>query len=110
MSVVATDYIKLIGDHSIQVIAHLVVNIKIIQDLGGASGPETNMWRIDYHSEDQLAKILQRLRDADLAFAGGSSGWPATAVAQMLRDRGKFHGVITGLFWEGPNKVITQQL
>lgn len=102
------DYVKQIGERSVQVIAQTAASIGAVQGLGGSSGVGAYEWRIDYDTEDELAKILQRLRDADLAFAGGTSGWPPAAVAALLREKGKFHGVIKEISWLGPGQEVVQ--
>ena len=103
------DYVKQIGDRSVQVVARTPTNAKVIQNLGGVASPAgADTWRIDDDTEDQLAKVLQSLRDADVAFEGGSAGWPPAAVAEMLRDKGKVHGIIREASWLGPNQQVVQ--
>lgn len=104
-----TDYVKQIGERSVQIIARAAASIGAIQAMGGMSSSGADTWRIDYDTEEQLAKILQGLRDADVAFAGGSSGWPPAAVAELLREKGKFHGVIKEVSWLGPGQEVVQQ-
>jgi|ERR1017187_3394213 hypothetical protein len=105
------DYVKQIDERSVQVVALTPGNIKAIGGLGGVAGSTSaDTWRIDYDTEDQLANLLQALRDAGLAFAGGSAGWPPAAVAEMLRDKGKLHGVIREAIWLGPNQQIVRDL
>jgi hypothetical protein len=105
------DYVKQIEERSVQVVARTPGNIKAIGSLCGAAGSTSaDTWRIDYDTEDQLASLLQALRDAGLAFAGGSAGWPPAAVAEMLRDKGKLHGVIREATWLGSNQQIVQDL
>lgn len=103
------DYVKQIGARSLQIVARAPTNAKVIRDLGGvASSASADTWRIDYDTEDQLAKVVQALRDANLAFEGGNAGWPPAAVAELLRDKGKIHGVIREASWSGPNQQLVQ--
>jgi hypothetical protein len=105
-----TDHVKLIGERSVHVTAHAAANVQLIRELGGTVAAGADTWRIDYDTEDQLAQILQRLRDADVAFAGGTSGWPPAAAAEQLRDKGKLHGPIKKISWFGPGKESMQDL
>ncbi|HTV46906.1 MAG TPA: hypothetical protein VMG59_00550 [Phycisphaerae bacterium] len=101
------DYVKQIGTLSVIIVAQEPSNIKVIEDLGGEVNLNgKNLWRIYYDNEDQLAKILQTLQDANFVFGDGLSGWPPAGVARMLREKGKFHGLIRGVLWEGPQKTI----
>jgi hypothetical protein len=104
-----TDYVKQIGERSVQVIAQTTTGLAVIRDLSGTSTVDADTWRIDYDTEDELATILQRLRDADVAFAGGTSGWPAAAVAELLREKGKFHGTIKEISWLGQGQEVVRQ-
>lgn len=97
------DYVKDIGDRSVLIIARKETNLTAIGELGGASSvSETDAWRIEYDNEDQLATILQRLRDVGMAFLGGHAGWPPAGVADLLREKGKMHGVIREITWVDP--------
>jgi hypothetical protein len=99
------DYVKQIEERSVQVVARTPSNTNAIGGIGGvADSKGADTWRIDYDTEDQLADLLQALQDAGLAFAGGSAGWPPAAVAEMLRDKGKLHGVIREATWSGPDQ------
>lgn len=102
------DYVRQIDAGSVAIIARTPSNIQTIAGMGGvADSASADTWRIDYGTEDQLASLLQALRDAGLAFAGGP-GWPPSAVAERLRDKGKFHGVIREATWLGPNQQIVR--
>jgi hypothetical protein len=101
------DYVKQIEERSVHLVARTHGKIKIVHDLGGVSSSTSgDTWRIDYDTENQLVSLLQALRDAGLAFAGGSAGWPPAAVAEMLRDKGKLHGVIREATWLGPSQQV----
>lgn len=103
------DYVSQIEVGSIAIVARTPSNIRAIKGMGGMADSTTaDTWRIDYDTEDQLATVLQFLRDTGLAFAGGSTGWPPSAVAAMLRDRGKFSGIVREAVWLGPNQQIVQ--
>src|SRR5450631_3049656 len=103
------DYVKQIEERSVQLVALTHGTIKVVQDLGGVSSSTSgDTWRIAYDTENQLATLLQALRDAGVPFSGGSAGWPPAAVAEMLRDKGKFHGVFREATWLGPNQQVIQ--
>ena len=103
------DYVKDIGERSVLVIASKATNLDTIRDMGGtSSSSEKDAWRIEYDNEDQLASILQRLRDVGMAFLGGTAGWPPAGVADLLRDKGKMHGVIREVTWAGPGRQIVR--
>src|SRR3954463_4271251 len=101
-----TDHVKHIGDRSVHVIAESPANVQLLRELNGAPVAGEDTWRVDYDTEDQLAQILQRLRDADIAFAGGTAGWPPAAVAKHLRDKGKLHGAIKQITWCSPGQEM----
>ena len=105
-----TDHITHIGERSVQVVARSPVNVQLIRELRGVTGTDADTWRIDYDTDDQLAQILQSLRDADIAFAGGTSGWPPAAVAEQLRDKGKLHGPIRQISWLAPGQEVIHDL
>ncbi len=108
MGILIEDYIQQVQERSVQLIARTHDTIQIARDLGGVSSSTTaDAWRIGYDTEDQLASLLQALRDAGIAFAGGA-GWPPAAVAEMLRDKGKLHGVIREATWLGPNQQVIE--
>ena len=104
-----SDHVKRIGERSVYVTALSAPNVQAIRELDGIAGAEADTWRIDYDTEDQLARILQRLRDSDIAFAGGASGWPPAAVAELLREKGRLHGTIKEISWMGTGQEIVQQ-
>jgi hypothetical protein len=67
-----------------------------------------NARRIDAHtleitiaSRDELPVLLERLRDAGVAFVGGSSGWPPAVVFEDLRDRGLVSGLYKEIVFRG---------
>jgi hypothetical protein len=83
----------------------------IIADSGGGHTitRSFNGRRIDDHtieitisSRDELPVLLERLRDAGVAFVGGSSGWPPAAVFEDLRDRGLVSGLYEEIVFRAP--------
>lgn len=98
---------KDIGERSVLIIAREEINKEAIKDCGGtSSSSETDAWRVEYDSEDQLASILQRLRDVGMAFLGGNTGWSPAGVADLLREKGKIHGIIRELTWANPARQV----
>lgn len=104
------DYVDEIGEFSVHLLARSTTTIAVIKELGGTSGVVAETWRINYDSEDELAGILQRLINAEVAFASGGSGWPPAAVAEWLREKGKIQGTIKELSWSGPEHMIVRQI
>lgn len=102
------DFVEHIGDCSIRVVALSLAAVQIVEGLGGTRGVGVDAWRIDYDDEDQLALILQRLRDSDFAFSGGSSGWQPGEIAEYLREKGKLRGVINAIVYVGPGQATMQ--
>ena len=103
------DYIDNISDRSLRIIAQAPNRIDAIQKLGGVPViTDKDTWRIDFDSENHLAKIIQTLRDAEFAFAGWQ-GWPPASIAEWLRGKGKIHGDIRVMLWIGPGKVVIEQ-
>ena len=101
------DYIKDIGERAVLVVAKEQANLEALRELGGTStASEANGWRIAYDNEDQLAAILQRLRDIGMAFLGGNAGWPPAGVADLLREKGKMRGAIREIIWAGPDHQV----
>jgi hypothetical protein len=104
------DYVEHVGDGSISVVAAQPVALSVVKAVNGvASSRGSNIWRIDYDSEGQLDEIFQSLIDAKIAFATGH-GWPPSEIAEMLRAKGRIHGVIRVASWFGPNQQTVQEL
>jgi hypothetical protein len=98
-----SDYVEEISEKSVHIIANDICTTKVIQSFERIYDAGKGDWRIYYETEEKLAIILQRLRDAGIAFAGGP-GWPPSAIAAWLRDKGKFTGSIQEIIWSGPGQ------
>lgn len=49
-----------------------------------------------FFQRDELAKLLTRLQEMGVAFAGGAHGWPPAEVFADMRDK----GLVAGPFYE----------
>lgn len=75
-----------------------------------ASKDSSDYLHVEYNSEQELADIFAALRDAGLPFLDGGSGWTATAVFVLLRDKRLVSGEIETVGWTGPGKPIFHRL
>lgn len=59
------------------------------------------------NTDEELAKLLMRLRDLNLLFVDSPAGWPPAAVFQDLRDKGQVSGEIQVVTWHGKGQWMT---
>jgi len=62
--------------------------------------------RTDSVDQDQLAKILGKLRDIGLLFLDSPAGWPPSEIFICFRSQGLISGHIRTITWQGPDKWI----
>lgn len=100
-------FVNNILDSDIEVVCRdKAAKAKVKSAGGGRLLLSPRKWRIHYSSEDQLAKILDSLRNAKIAMAGSPTGWPPSAVFQRLRDEGKVSGDFIEISWSGPGEEM----
>ena len=77
-----------------------------LRNLGGKRKTlNRRIWVFDFASEEELAGLLNNLRDLGFAMAGGSSGWPPAAVFESLREKGKTTGQFQEMLWKAPDEA-----
>jgi hypothetical protein len=59
---------------------------------------------IDAAGDEAMAAVLSRLRDLDVAFAGGSGARSPATVFETLRDKGLVAGPYSRIAWRGPGR------
>jgi hypothetical protein len=104
------DYIKEIPGDRIVLNCPNAATEKVVRSLGGRRtflwfG---SSWTVQTSSQQQLAACLSALRDAGVAFAGGTHGWPPSAVFSSLREQGLATGHHKEIVWSGPWRPIVR--
>jgi len=66
-------------------------------------------FELDARSKEGLACSLESLRDAGFLFAGGSAGWPPSAVFEHLRDEGWVKGKINVVTWKSNSDPVVEK-
>jgi hypothetical protein len=64
--------------------------------------PET--WSLQVADESELPAALAALRDLDVAFAGGTHGWPPAEIFADYRARGLLSGDFWDVVFSGPGQ------
>jgi hypothetical protein len=103
------NYVSLIQSGKIR-IDHVTAAIEgELLSLGGHSVIEGGeIWTIPYQGEEQLARLLDQLNRMGVLLAGGSAGWPPSAIFEDLRQKGLLHGSFKEVASTGPGKWFTR--
>jgi hypothetical protein len=96
-------YVDSVHGGKVTVVCRRLALRRRLRELGG----RTRMFRpssivFSAPTPEALAAVLMALRDAGLPFAGGSGGWPPSAVFEDLREKGEVHGSYVEILWTGP--------
>ena len=67
-------------------------------------------WIVRYKGDEELAGILNALRNECFLFGYDEHGWCPSGIFQLLREKGMVHGEFTEIFWRGPNKLGTRKM
>jgi hypothetical protein len=65
---------------------------------------EGETWTIPYETDEELAKLLDRLNRLKTLFVDQPAGWPPAAIFRDLRKRGLVHGSFKTVSWRGRSK------
>lgn len=82
---------------------------KIIRGFGAKKKLfNSSVWILKYseNNEEQLAKILEQLRDFGFYFLGSVGGWPPSAIFDYLREKKLAHGKIIEIMWRSPYEAV----
>ena len=100
-------YVESIIDLEINIICRDEVAAGNVKSLGGKRALlSSRKWKLLCRSKDELAFQLSSLRDARIAMAGASAGWPPSAVFEKLRDEGKVAGEFFEIIWCKPGEEL----
>jgi hypothetical protein len=105
------NYVSWIGNGRIDMVCREPALRRQLKLLGGKRRLlRRSSWILAYENEMKLAETLSALRDLGLAFVGGVSDWPPSAVFSDLRNKGLLHGDHQELLWEGPEKMAVSNV
>lgn len=79
----------------------------MLTELGGHKKLFTpTVWEIPFSNENDLAKILQELRDLGFLMGGGTSGWPPAEVFKHLRSKNLVEGNFKEVLWKSKDEPV----
>jgi hypothetical protein len=104
------DHIKEIRGNRIVLNGSHAATEKVVRSLGGRRTFPWfgSSWTVQTTSQQHLAACLSALRDAGVAFVGGTHGWPPSAVFSRLCEQGLATGHHKEIVWSGPGQPIVR--
>lgn len=97
---VLAEEVLVVSQRQTQLLTHLGARRKLFS---------RTKWYIRFHSNAELAQILDALRNAEFAFAGAQSGWPPSAVFQHLRDKQMLSGTFKEVRWLNRDEIVVRE-
>jgi len=79
-------------------------SINVLRDMGFSYNLSTSEHTKEVIDENDKARLLQSLKDIDIAFSAGA-GWSPSEVFEQLRFQGKVSGSYRRISWSSPNQV-----
>ena len=89
-------------DKEIVVIARDIAAADKLLKLGFSSASEKDGYFVMLKNDQEKYAIIEKLRDEDFAFSGGS-GWSPSEIIEYERDQGNLNGKFLRISWQSPN-------
>lgn len=67
------------------------------------------VWEIKYSTKQELAQVLNELRNYDVPFSSSPFGWGPSEIFSDLKEKGYIDGEIKEICWRGGGKYILRK-
>ena len=103
------DYVTAIDGSMIQLTIESQSLHNALKDLGAKKKLFSKNWTLECHGPEERLKIINKLMSLELAFEGGSHGWPPSEILCELRDKGEISGNWIEITWRGPDDPVFRE-